>query len=94
MDEEVWGLFQLEEREYHYVAIELLGKFKKQLTVKDLIFCLKLIEIKSWWDSVDSIAPTIVGDIVMSNRAEGEDVWSSGPSPRICGQIELLFYIS
>ena len=45
MEKEVWGLFQLEEREYHYIAIELLGKYKKQLTVKDLPFCQKLIEI-------------------------------------------------
>lgn len=70
----VWALFQLEEREYHYVAIELLGKYKKNLTVEDLPFCLKLIESHSWWDSVDAIAPTIVGDIVKSNRAEGETV--------------------
>ena len=39
------GLFQLEEREYHYIAIELLCKYKKQLAVKDLLFCQKLIEI-------------------------------------------------
>ena len=72
LHEEVWSLFQLEEREYHYVAIELLGKYKKQLTVKDLNFCLRLIETKSWWDSVDSIAPTIVGNIVMLDREAGE----------------------
>lgn len=74
MEEEVWALFQLEEREYHYIAIELLGKYKQQLTVKNLSNCQRLIETKSWWDSVDSIAPKIVGDIVMSNREQGEDV--------------------
>lgn len=74
MQKEVWALFHLEEREYHYIAIELLSKYKKQLTVKDLSFCQSLIETKSWWDNVDSIAPKIVGDIVMANRIEGEAV--------------------
>lgn len=74
MQKEVWDLFQLEEREYHYIAIELLAKYKQQLTVNDLSFCNRLIETKSWWDSVDSIAPKIVGDIVLANRLEGEAV--------------------
>jgi len=74
MQKEVWALFQLEEREYHYIAIELLAKYKQQLTVNDLSFCNRLIETKSWWDSVDSIAPKIVGDIVLANRLEGEAV--------------------
>lgn len=72
IQEEVWALFQLEEREYHYVAIELLSKYQKKLTIEDLPFCQKLIEHKSWWDSVDAIAPKIVGDIVKANRVEGE----------------------
>lgn len=74
MQQEVWALFELDEREYHYIAIELLAKFKKQLTIGDLVFCQKLIEKNSWWDSVDAIAPSIVGDIVKMNRAEGEAV--------------------
>lgn len=74
MQKEVWALFQLEEREYHYIAIELLAKYKNQLTLEDLTFCQRLIETKSWWDSVDSIAPKIVGDIVLANRIEGEAV--------------------
>ncbi|WP_277584005.1 DNA alkylation repair protein [Psychrobacillus antarcticus] len=74
MQKEVWALFQLDEREYHYIAIELLAKYKSQLTVEDLSFCQLLIETKSWWDSVDSIAPKIVGDIVMADRVEGEAV--------------------
>lgn len=74
MEKEVRGLFQLEEREYHYIAIELLSKYKQQLTVENLRFCQRLIETKSWWDSVDSIAPKIVGDLVLANRLEGEAV--------------------
>ncbi|WP_313892811.1 DNA alkylation repair protein [Psychrobacillus sp.] len=74
MQQEVWALFELDEREYQYVAIELLAQFKKQLTIDDLAFCQKLIEKKSWWDSVDGIAPGLVGGIVKMNRAEGEAV--------------------
>ncbi|PUB10576.1 DNA alkylation repair protein [Paenisporosarcina sp. OV554] len=77
--EEVWNIYQLPEREYQYVAIALLSKKLKTLSVDDLGFLEKLITKKSWWDSVDSIAPTIVGDIVKRDRKNGEKVmlqWS------------------
>ena len=77
--EEVWNIYQLPEREYQYVAIALLSKKLKTLSVDDLGFLEKLITKKSWWDSVDSIAPTIVGDIVKRDRKSGEKImlqWS------------------
>ncbi|WP_281357936.1 DNA alkylation repair protein [Sporosarcina jiandibaonis] len=77
--EEVWKLYELPEREYHYAAIALLEKMKKHLTIEDLPELRTLIETKSWWDSVDSIAPKSVGDIVKANPARGEKVmleWS------------------
>lgn len=77
--EEVWNIYQLPEREYQYVAIALLSKKLKTLFVDDLGFIEKLITEKSWWDSVDSIAPTIVGDIVKRDRKSGEKImlqWS------------------
>lgn len=76
---EVWEIYGLREREYQYVAIALLSKKLKSLDVVDLGFLEKLITEKSWWDSVDAISPTIVGDIVKRNRIEGEKVmllWS------------------
>lgn len=72
--EEAWAIYQLSEREYQYVAIALLTKKQKSLEVEDLAFMEKLIIEKSWWDSVDSIAPTIVGAIVKRNRSAGEKV--------------------
>jgi 3-methyladenine DNA glycosylase AlkD len=77
--EEVWEIYKLKEREYQYVAIALLSKKLKTLTIEDLEFLEKLITEKSWWDSVDSIAPTIVGTIVKRDRLNGEKVmlqWS------------------
>ncbi len=78
--EEVWAIYQLPEREFQYAAIMLLSKIIKTLQINDLPFIEKLIIEKSWWDSVDSIAPTIVGSIVKNNRADGEEImkqWSS-----------------
>ena len=77
--EEVWTIYKMPEREYQYAAIALLSKNQKLLTIEDLVFCEKLITEKSWWDSVDSIAPSIVGTIVMKNRENGEQImkqWS------------------
>ena len=77
---EVWAIYHLPEREFQYAAITLLSKKLKTLQVKDLLFIEKLIIEKSWWDSIDSIAPTIVGSIVKNNRHEGEEImkqWSN-----------------
>ena len=77
--EEVWEIYQLREREYQYAAIALLNKKIKLLNTNDLVFIEKLIVEKSWWDSVDSIAPTIVGHIVKKDRQSGDQImlkWS------------------
>jgi len=76
---EVWKLYNLPEREYQYAAIALIDKSKKQLSIHDLPFLKQLIESKSWWDSVDSIAPSLVGHTVKIDREYGERVmldWS------------------
>ncbi|MCZ2257719.1 DNA alkylation repair protein [Sporosarcina sp. G11-34] len=76
---EVWKLYKLPEREYQYAAIALLEKMKKHLTSDDLPDLLQLIESKSWWDSVDSIAPKAIGHVVKLDRTHGEKVmreWS------------------
>lgn len=70
--EEVWKLYELPKREYQYAAIALIEKMKKHLTTDDFPALLQLIETKSWWDSVDSIAPHFVGHIVKLNRDYGE----------------------
>ena len=68
MFDEAWKLYELPEREYQYAAIALLDKMKKQLTTDDFPKLLKFIEAKSWWDSVDSIAPHLVGHVVKLDR--------------------------
>ncbi len=57
----------------------LIEKMKKHLTTEDFPALLQLIETKSWWDSVDSIAPHFVGRIVKLDRDYGEKImleWS------------------
>ena len=49
---EIW---ELQERECQYVAIELLAKYKKLWTIEIISFFEYLITTKSWWDSVDTI---------------------------------------
>jgi 3-methyladenine DNA glycosylase AlkD len=58
----VTGLCEKDEREYHYTAITYIGKFIKKLPKEVTPFLEKLITTKSWWDSVDSIAP-LVGEL-------------------------------
>ncbi len=57
------ALWQLPQREYQYVAIDLLARHWKLLQVSDMPFLLDLALQKPWWDSVDGLAG-VVGDVV------------------------------
>jgi len=52
-------LWALPEREYQYVAVDLLRRQNKRLTASDLPGLEALVQDKSWWDTVDGLAPTI-----------------------------------
>lgn len=71
LTEEVWKLYGLPEREYQYAAIALLEKMQQQLTLEDLPFLQQLLESKSWWDSVDAIAPRTLARVIQTERAAG-----------------------
>jgi len=49
------------ERELQYFAMDLLNANKKKLQKEDLQLIKFLIEHKSWWDTVDSIAAHLAG---------------------------------
>ena len=71
-------LWKLPEREYHYAAIDLLGRNRKALAAESLGLLRKLLESKSWWDSVDGITSVVVGPLVASHpelKVE-MDLWS------------------
>jgi 3-methyladenine DNA glycosylase AlkD len=55
-------LWQQPQREYQYVAIDLLVKFAKKQEQDWLLLFEELVVTKSWWDTVDLLASHCVGD--------------------------------
>jgi 3-methyladenine DNA glycosylase AlkD len=55
----VFQMFDLPYREYQYLALEYLRKLEKKIQKSDIELIEKLILTKSWWDSVDSLAPLV-----------------------------------
>jgi 3-methyladenine DNA glycosylase AlkD len=73
------ALWKQKEREYHYVAVDLLDALAKKM---DPLTTLALIEElalkKSWWDCVDGLAS--VGSTVLRLNPEARDIvwqWNS-----------------
>lgn len=64
--EERWelmhALWEKEEREFQYFAIDWLNSWPKNwIQMQDAIELKRLISTKSWWDSVDAIASNYLG---------------------------------
>lgn len=54
-------LWEMPEREYQYIALDLISK-SSRFWQEDLItLCEELIVEKSWWDTVDLLAASILG---------------------------------
>ncbi len=66
------ALWQQPEREYRYVAIDLLRRHVKQLSLTDLPALQALIERQPWWETVDGLAG-VIGRIVLQARATQPD---------------------
>lgn len=64
--EQIWPIihvfWDLPEREFQYFAMELIAKYKKSVEKDWIKNYENLIVSKSWWDTVDFIASTLVGD--------------------------------
>jgi len=54
-------LWEKAQREYQYFAMEFAFKYVKQLEVSDIELFEYMITTKSWWDSIDFIAPNLLG---------------------------------
>ncbi|NVD98089.1 DNA alkylation repair protein [Massilia sp. BJB1822] len=73
-------LWDLPQREYQYLAIDLLAMHWKELTLRELPALLALARKKSWWDTVDGIA-SLVGQVLrgshegMDEALAHEDFW-------------------
>lgn len=57
----VLALWDLPQREYHYAALGLLEKRRKQLPANATALLETLITTKSWWDTVDTLASNFAG---------------------------------
>ena len=74
-------LWDQEEREYQYVALDYLERSLKKLDGTHITLLEWLITTKSWWDTVDTLATKSVGAIakrspeVISENIEG---WAYG----------------
>ncbi|MFZ6749393.1 DNA alkylation repair protein [Undibacterium sp. Ren11W] len=62
--EQLWAL---PEREYQYLAIDLLAQHYQQLSMQDIPQMLQLVLNKSWWDSVDALS-SVIGDVLFAQR--------------------------
>ncbi|MGL5330125.1 MAG: DNA alkylation repair protein, partial [Peptostreptococcaceae bacterium] len=49
-------LWEEDQREFQYLALDYLIKNKKKLVKEDITLLEKIIVEKSWWDTVDLIA--------------------------------------
>jgi len=65
-------LWDLPEREFQYVAVDLLAKHHRQLGHESVAHLLQLVQCKPWWDTVDGLAG-VVGDILLRARAGQPD---------------------
>lgn len=59
----VLALWEKDEREYQYAALDYIEKSLKKLEKEHLPLIETLITTKSWWDTVDMLAPKPVGKI-------------------------------
>jgi 3-methyladenine DNA glycosylase AlkD len=67
------ALWDLPEREFQYVAVDLLAKHNRQLDMDCLPRLLQLVQQRSWWDTVDGLAG-VVGDVLVQARTGQADV--------------------
>lgn len=64
---EVEALFDEPEREFHHAAIYWAIDHRKSATPEDLSLYKKLLLTHSWWDTVDTIAPQLVGPLLAAH---------------------------
>jgi 3-methyladenine DNA glycosylase AlkD len=54
-------LMEEPEREFHYAAIHLAIKMRKETEEQDIALYEEMVLKNSWWDTVDTIAPQLIG---------------------------------
>jgi len=62
LDTIIKELWEKPQREYQYFSQELAFKYVNQFEKKDIALFEYMITHKSWWDTIDFIAPKLVGN--------------------------------
>ncbi len=57
-------LWKQDHREFHYTALCLAQRYRKILTPEIIPTLETMIRTQSWWDTVDTIAPNLMGYLV------------------------------
>ena len=63
------SLWAMPERDYQYVAVDLLAYHSRKLTPAHLPALFALVQKKSWWDTVDALAG-VIGKVLKSACAD------------------------
>lgn len=81
LDETARRLWALPEREYQYLALNLLEKYAKHGEASALGLVEHLVTHKSWWDSIDPIA-SVLGKMIgrFPEWLPTMDEWSTHPN--------------
>ncbi len=74
LDEIARQMWDLDAREFQYVAMSLLDRMKKHIGPEHRPLIEHLIVTKSWWDTVDGLASHQVGDLLSRFPALKEPV--------------------
>jgi 3-methyladenine DNA glycosylase AlkD len=68
-------LFQKQQREFHYCAVEILiQELNRKYIKEDIQLIEKLIITNSWWDSVDFLAKYLLGNYLLQFPEETDSV--------------------
>lgn len=81
----ILALWQQEEREYQYAAMDLYIASKSKLAEEDMDVVVDLLSTKQWWDTIDLLASHLVGHLwkkyphlhekYYSSWLKEEDIW-------------------
>lgn len=61
-------LWQKPEREFHQAALDLVSKIVKKTNLDWLPFWEDKLMKNAWWDSVDYIAPSLIGPLLIDKK--------------------------
>jgi 3-methyladenine DNA glycosylase AlkD len=88
-------LWNAAERETHYAALDMLENSLRKLDSTHLLLMEYLITHQSWWDSVDTIATRLVGEILKKHPqaiAEYSEKWINSSNMWL-QRVAILFQL-